>query len=285
MSTLSTRPADEDYDSCIKDEFGVVYSADGQRLLKCINNELENYVIKEGTETICDDAFRFCHCLKQITIPDSVKNIGEMIFVECKSLRQITIPAAVTRIRQNTFNNCSSLQQITIPDSVKMIEDYAFGGCSSIREIVSDIDKLFTITDDVFHADVKSQATLYVPIGSKSTYESTNYWLNFTHDNIEEGKWLQTTSPDEHYLKYRYHTGKKKASVIEIIFPENNETTLAIPSTFTLGEAPNAVTYDIEAISPSVFNNIDKVQTLTIENAVEGYQGVQAYRQSICRQV
>ena len=49
------------------DRFGVVYSADGKRLLKCRNRKLREYTVKDGAEIIEDDAFMNCICLELIS--------------------------------------------------------------------------------------------------------------------------------------------------------------------------------------------------------------------------
>ena len=112
---LSTKVTEEDIKNGIEDEFGVVYSKDGKRLLKCNNEELDSYVIKEGTQVICNSAFDDVS-LQQITISDSVTSIGDFAFECCDSLRQITIPDSVTYISDVAFAWCESLQQIIIPE-------------------------------------------------------------------------------------------------------------------------------------------------------------------------
>ena len=111
---LLTEVTKEDINNGIEDEFGVVYSADGKRLLKCKSEKLMSYVIKEGTQVICNSAFDDCVSLQQITIPDSVTSIGDFAFECCDSLRQINIPDSVTYISDEAFAWCESLQQIII---------------------------------------------------------------------------------------------------------------------------------------------------------------------------
>lgn len=119
----------------IEDEYGVVYSKDGDRLLKCNNSKLKTYSIKSGTKEICYRAFELCSLLGQISIPNSVTKIGDQAFLACKSLKQIKIPNSVTSIGYEAFSQCESLQQITLPDSVTSIGPSAFCRCTSLQEI------------------------------------------------------------------------------------------------------------------------------------------------------
>lgn len=171
---LSTKVTDEDIKNGVKDEYGVVYSKDGKRLLKG-NPELTIYIVKNGTKVICDWAFGSFYDyehrlikskLQQITIPNSVTSIGQNPFAGCLSLtlesrsfrfvfengllidrkeqtiisyigdnENITILNSVMSIGNSAFFQCESLQQITIPNSVTSIGDWAFYECSSLHQI------------------------------------------------------------------------------------------------------------------------------------------------------
>jgi len=133
---LSTEATEEDLKDAIEDEYGVKYSRDGKKLLKASYSFREKeYVVREGTEVICDDAFSWCGSLQSVTIPNSVTSIGDEAFSLCKSLQSVTIPNSVTSIGDEAFSGCSSLQSITIPNSVKSIGNSAFTGCESLQSI------------------------------------------------------------------------------------------------------------------------------------------------------
>ena len=80
-------------------------------------------------------AFYGCSSLTDITIPNSVKEIGPEAFNRCRSLKNFTIPEGVATINWGTFRDCSSLTNVTIPNSVKEIGNGAFNGCSSLKNI------------------------------------------------------------------------------------------------------------------------------------------------------
>ena len=133
---LSTEVTDEDIENGVEDEYGVVYSRDGKRLLECNNkNELEIYVIKNGTKVICNQAFSGSESLRQISIPNSVTIIGNSTFRDCQYIQQINIPNSVTSIGDSAFGFCDSLQQVTIPNSVTSIGESAFIFCKLLQQI------------------------------------------------------------------------------------------------------------------------------------------------------
>ena len=133
---LSTEATEEDLKDAIEDWYGVKYSCDGKKLLMASSSlRKKEYVVREGTEVICDGAFKFCKSLQSVTIPNSVKSIGDEAFCGCRSLQSVTIPNSVTSIGDGAFSACESLQSVTIPNSVKSIGDDAFRWCKSLQSV------------------------------------------------------------------------------------------------------------------------------------------------------
>lgn len=132
---ISTVVSDEDLKNGVENEFGVIYSIDGKRLLKCENKGIIKYVINEGTRVICDRAFELCESLRQVILPKSVINIGYEAFRKCESLQLVNIPKSVINIGDSAFSKCKSLQRIAVPDSVTRIGRAAFFRCNSLEQI------------------------------------------------------------------------------------------------------------------------------------------------------
>ena len=133
---LSTEATEEDFKYAIIDEYGVKYSRDGKKLLEASSSFREKeYVVREGTEVICDGAFEQCYSLQSVTIPNSVKSIGDKAFMWCEFHQSVTIPNSVTSIGNRAFCLCKYLRSVTIPNSVTKIGDYAFSSCVSLQSI------------------------------------------------------------------------------------------------------------------------------------------------------
>ena len=150
---------------------------------------LTSITIPNSLTFISRDVFYDCSSLASITIPNSVTNIGSGAFYGCSALTSITIPNSVTTIGKAAFADCGRLASITIPNSVTNIESGAFN-CRSLEDVISEIKNPFEIAEDVF--SVYSTATLTVPRGTKSAYQSTNYWNKFS-SIVESGannEWL-----------------------------------------------------------------------------------------------
>ncbi len=122
---LSTEVTDEDRAEGVRDEYGVLYSKDGKRLLKG-NVELKEYTVRKGTRVICDSAFEYCKSLSSLTLPSSLQSIGDRAFLGCTSLSSLTLPSSLQSIGDRVFYGCSSLTSLTLPSSLQSIGDRAF---------------------------------------------------------------------------------------------------------------------------------------------------------------
>ena len=134
---LSTEVTGEDLAEGVKDEYGVLYSKDGKRLLKG-NVELKEYTVRKGTRVICDGAFGgicasfACSSLTSLTLPSSLQSIGDSAFSYCNSLSSLTLPSSLQSIGYRAFSGCKSLSSLTLPSSLQSIGGSAFFDCSSL---------------------------------------------------------------------------------------------------------------------------------------------------------
>ena len=131
-------------------------------------------------------AFMLCGGLTSVTIPNSVTSIGDYAFYFCGGLTSVTIPNSVTSIGDYAFYFCSGLPSITIPNSVSSIGAQTFAACSGLTSVISQMENPCAINSSCFEQNVYENATLYVPQGTISKYNSTDFWYYF--DNIVEGE-------------------------------------------------------------------------------------------------
>lgn len=74
--------------------------------------------------------------LISVSIPNSVKSIGERAFQLCTSLSSINFPNSLTSIGECAFNSCHQLNSITIPKSVTNIGYAAFSNIFDLKSLV-----------------------------------------------------------------------------------------------------------------------------------------------------
>jgi hypothetical protein len=70
--------------------------------------------------------------LTTITLPSSIKTVGDCAFIWCSGITGIVIPNSVTSIRSNAFSYCSGLKSLILSSSLTSIGSYAFRGLSSL---------------------------------------------------------------------------------------------------------------------------------------------------------
>ena len=179
---ISTEATEERISDGIKDEYGVIYSRDGKMLLKCENVDIICYEIKVGTKVICDTAFSFCKSLRQITIPNTVTNIGDNPFVGC---RNITIKSETHRFvvekgllidnqNKNIISQIENNENVIIPDSVNSIGKRAFWYCDSLRQVII-TNSVTSIGDEAFSECISLQHIIIsnsvISIGKETFYQ------------------------------------------------------------------------------------------------------------------
>jgi len=139
------------------DETGAIYSRDGKRLLKVKSNVGGLFIIKDGTEIICNRAFRYSlfsniaipssvkfigrrafqsSAITSIILPDSVLSIRDRAFSACRNLTTIVLPSSLTRIEESTFDKCCSLSSVKFPVDLAHIGSYAFRDCTNLKSIM-----------------------------------------------------------------------------------------------------------------------------------------------------
>lgn len=152
-------------------------------------NQITEYEIKDGTVYIMPSVFSYQKNLTKVTIPATVKVIGESVFAHCEALTEITIPASVKVIAANAFAQCQKLASVTFEDGSVLTEigDSAFATCLSLYEInVPDGTK--KIGQEAFYGCTNLKV-ISLPDSTESVardaFKDANYLLNT--DNWENG--------------------------------------------------------------------------------------------------
>lgn len=133
--------------------------------------KIDTLIVTSG-EAIAENAVSGWDYLKSVTLPDTLKTIGDLGFAHCELLEQISLPEGLTSIGANAFYNCASIEQFNLPDSVESIGNYAFGKCASL-ETVSLSKSLSTVGNWVF-ASCNSLINLTISPENANYYSAGN---------------------------------------------------------------------------------------------------------------
>lgn len=169
-------------------------------------------VIDEGVTEIKSFAFYNCNTLTSVTVPASLKKIGNDAFKNCSKLKEwhissvaawcgveiynsfssplngscepylngtpitdLVIPAGVEKINADTFSTCNKLITVNISEGVKEIGDSAFYNCTKLERITIPVS-VTTIRSYAFQF-CKSLTDIYYK-GTKSQ------WAKITKENL-----------------------------------------------------------------------------------------------------
>ena len=285
---LSTEATEEDFKYAIEDEYGVKYSRDGKKLLKASPSlRWKEYVVREGTEVICDDAFRWCESLQIVTIPNSVKSIGNRAFCLCRSLQSITILNSVRNIGNNAFLGCNicfficnstyfqyddvclfnkdktaivsrikDCVNYIIPNSVKSIGDGAFRLCKSLQSIT--IPNSVTNIGDHAFCNCDSLQSVTIP----------NSVTKIGDEAFSDCKSLQSVTISNSVTKIGNYAFSDCKSLQSITIP--NSVTSIGDNAFSGCNSLQSITIpnSVTSIGDNAFSGCYSLQSVTIPNSV-----------------
>lgn len=150
---------------------------------------LESVTIPESVKSLGNECFKFSG-IKSLTIPHGVTTIGENCFYSCHSLKSVSIPSSITYISNGCFINCDKLTSIVLPASIKYMHYCCFFGCTALSNITCLAPNPPTIITDCsitsFAGFYSSTCILYVP--NVDAYKAATAWKDFPYIyKIKEG--------------------------------------------------------------------------------------------------
>lgn len=105
------------------------------------------------------------------------------LFLNGEELKDVMIPNSIKEIGTFTFQYCTGLTSVTIPKSIEIIKNNAFYNCENLMTVRSDLTEPFNC-DNLFNENTYRKGTLYVPAGTKDLYARFDGWREFLR--IEE---------------------------------------------------------------------------------------------------
>ena len=151
--------------------------------------------------SIANEAFKDVEDVETVTLPRTLKEIGDGAFSGCKALKEVVVSEAATsskvsavrygkiqrvatraagdgmRIGERAFADCPVLASVTIPSTATTIGDNVFNNCESLKNVTCEAVNCPTVK--TFGEFPISEATLTVSVGSLKQYGETNPWSLF----------------------------------------------------------------------------------------------------------
>ncbi len=112
-----------------------IYYIESAAFENCTN--LTSFMFPKEIKYVEDNLFSGCKRLQSVIFEDGSKleNIGGSMFINCIKLKDIELPQGIKEIGTYAFFNCKSLEEITFPISVKQVYNDVFYNCDSLIKI------------------------------------------------------------------------------------------------------------------------------------------------------
>ena len=94
-------------------------------------------------------AFQFCD-VTSVTMPNSVKWIGQNAFHACLFLKSLIIPDGVDSIAPKAFNHCLYLEHVKVGKNLKTIASDAFYDCNKIKSVEWNASWCWNVSKNLF---------------------------------------------------------------------------------------------------------------------------------------
>lgn len=235
---------------------------------------------------IAPNTFNSC-ILTSVVIPESVTCIADGTFCNCMNMTSVTLPANLTSIEASAFGNCLSLTSIDLPNGLSDIGNFAFSntriatltipatvssiGNGAFQDCLDAIQSVYvmratppTLGENAF-AYLTNTPTLYVPYGSLSVYQNSD-WNDWFEGHIVE-------LPAD--LQYSYDDVTHTATVTG--YGGGLSETIEVPATVTY----NNEEYTVTAIGDNAFKNFGNLIEIILPNTITSI-GVRSFQN--CRQ-
>lgn len=140
---------------------------------------IQRLVIADGVTAVGKMAFYCCENLNIVTLPASVKVLGEQAFAGCRKLAQINL-LSVESIGRGCFYECMQLVNVVLGENLHTIADKAFYHCTGLGGITIPA----SVTNFGSSVFTYCNALAYVRISAKLTV--LPYWTFYGCDALWE---------------------------------------------------------------------------------------------------
>ena len=143
-------------------------------------SELQSITLNKNLNTLGFGCFESSN-LSEINLdgPDNITFIDEQAFADTR-LTEVVLPSSPYYMNDGQFASCTSLTSLTIPEGITEIYPHALNNCTALQTITCLSAVPPTVMDyyddyDMPFFNSNSSAILYVPKGSKSAYQATEW--------------------------------------------------------------------------------------------------------------
>ena len=140
-------------------------------------------------EKLYASIFSGCHFLTTVNVDEEnmvyasinglllTKDLKTLLYCPNGITGSVVVPEGTEYLRSISFSE-GLLTSVTFPESLKYIDNYVFEECEQLTSVTTKMKKPCEVSKNAFYG-IKTNASLYVPFGSKKAYETAFYWKDF----------------------------------------------------------------------------------------------------------
>lgn len=128
--------------------------------------QFETLTVPESIREVGDSCFQNCPSLKSIVFPDTDIRLEAGCLGACESLTEVHLPAHCKEIPFSMFAHCSALKTIEIPESCRIIGSCSFMACTELQKVTIP-EGVTEIADNTF-TQCSSLQKITIPKGVRS---------------------------------------------------------------------------------------------------------------------
>lgn len=186
---------------------------EGKLLIDKVKNSLHTCLYKGTTAVTIPDgitivepyAFLGCSWTASIKFPTSVESVGRASFSEMYSLKEIELPEKVREIPKYCISDCAKLTKIILGKNVTLVEDQAFSG-NEAMETTGGTLQILAVTPPAVGTDSDGKVydmgkdfykkvLLEVPAEAREAYQKDKNWKKFRKIYPVGNEFVQPVSP------------------------------------------------------------------------------------------
>ena len=103
--------------------------------LPAVHRIIPAYLADAPVGRIGNEAFSNSKSIVELTLPETVHNIGFAAFYKCVKLKTIHFSKGLQILERSAFNSCTALEEVSLPDTLIDIGEKAFAYCSNLRKV------------------------------------------------------------------------------------------------------------------------------------------------------
>lgn len=158
-----------------------------------------------------------------LTIPSSIKEIGEGAFSGCTKLANVTFADEITTISKQAFYGCTALKELHL-NNVANIASEAFKGCTKLTTLFSDYKGVINAHSLAFDGLNKGNITLQVANSLVDRYKADSLWKDFNIASNRykmEGIWYELSGNEAKVVKEKSGEGNYAELTGKVTIPKD----------------------------------------------------------------